>query len=49
MMNQCEGISKDAKNIFIKPALNSNELLLNMVNDILDFAEINKGELNMHF
>ncbi|EDK32072.2 two-component sensor protein histidine kinase (dhkk, dhkj) (macronuclear) [Tetrahymena thermophila SB210] len=35
--------------MLIKPALNSNYILLNIINDILDYAQINTGDFQLTF
>ncbi|KAL4502369.1 hypothetical protein ABPG72_011956 [Tetrahymena utriculariae] len=42
-------ISDELKRMFIYPALNSSYLLLSMINDIIDFAQINTGKLRLYF
>ncbi|EAR89572.2 ATPase, histidine kinase-, DNA gyrase B (macronuclear) [Tetrahymena thermophila SB210] len=42
-------ISDEVKKMFIYPALNSSYLLLSMINDIIDFAQINSGKLRLYF
>ncbi|KAL4470271.1 hypothetical protein ABPG74_011882 [Tetrahymena malaccensis] len=42
-------ISDEVKKMFIFPALNSSYLLLSMINDIIDFAQINTGKLRLYF
>ncbi|KAL4466677.1 hypothetical protein ABPG72_016794 [Tetrahymena utriculariae] len=49
MLLQNDEISDVMKQIFIIPALNSNHLLLNIINDILDLAQINYGKFTMFF
>ncbi|KAL4427061.1 hypothetical protein ABPG74_021168 [Tetrahymena malaccensis] len=49
MLLQNDDISDVMKQIFIIPALNSNHLLLNIINDILDLAQINYGKFTMFF
>ncbi|EAR83219.2 ATPase, histidine kinase-, DNA gyrase B (macronuclear) [Tetrahymena thermophila SB210] len=49
MLLQNDDISDVLKQIFIIPALNSNHLLLNIINDILDLAQINYGKFTMFF
>ncbi|KAL4512428.1 hypothetical protein ABPG72_005430 [Tetrahymena utriculariae] len=39
----------EIKEMIIKPALNSNLLLLNIINDILDYGQINQGKLELQF
>ncbi|KAL4474774.1 hypothetical protein ABPG74_001470 [Tetrahymena malaccensis] len=39
----------ETKEMIIKPALNSNLLLLNIINDILDYGQINQGKLELQF
>jgi len=34
---------------YIDPALNSNNLLLNLINDILDFVQIDSGKFKFSF
>ncbi|KAL4438314.1 hypothetical protein ABPG74_009737 [Tetrahymena malaccensis] len=49
LLYQSDAIDEIQKKMFIEPALNSNQLLLCMINDILDFALIEKGELKLTF
>jgi signal transduction histidine kinase len=34
---------------YIEPALNSGKLLLNLINDILDYVQIDSGEFIFNF
>lgn len=42
MLNFREDIPDIAKNLFVNPALFSSYILLNIINDILDMAEVNR-------
>ncbi|KAL4467562.1 hypothetical protein ABPG73_021988 [Tetrahymena malaccensis] len=46
---QSDILSQNQKKMFILPAINSNYLLLSMINDILDFAQLINGGLNLQF
>ncbi|EAR84982.2 ATPase, histidine kinase-, DNA gyrase B (macronuclear) [Tetrahymena thermophila SB210] len=46
---QSDILNQNQKKMFILPAINSNYLLLSMINDILDFAQLINGGLNLQF
>ncbi|KAL4485389.1 hypothetical protein ABPG72_008257 [Tetrahymena utriculariae] len=46
---QSDILTQNQKKMFILPAINSNYLLLSMINDILDFAQLINGGLNLQF
>ncbi|EAR83218.2 ATPase, histidine kinase-, DNA gyrase B (macronuclear) [Tetrahymena thermophila SB210] len=49
LLSQSEEISDITKNAFVNPAMYSNFLMLNIINDILDLAQINYGKFKMIF
>ncbi|KAL4427062.1 hypothetical protein ABPG74_021169 [Tetrahymena malaccensis] len=49
LLSQSEEISDITKNAFVNPAMYSNYLMLNIINDILDLAQINYGKFKMMF
>jgi hypothetical protein len=42
-------VEDSVKNELTLPALNSNKLLLNMINNILDYAKINSSSLEFNY
>ncbi|EAR84981.2 response regulator receiver domain protein (macronuclear) [Tetrahymena thermophila SB210] len=42
-------LQETQKKMFVTPTLNSNQLLMYMINDIIDFAQIADGELKLNF
>ncbi|KAL4466676.1 hypothetical protein ABPG72_016793 [Tetrahymena utriculariae] len=49
LLSQSEEITDITKNAFVNPAMYSNFLMLNIINDILDLAQINYGKFKMIF
>lgn len=49
MLAANEDVSDLIKQVFVYPALHSNTLLLSIINDILDLAQINYGEFCLTF
>ncbi|KAL4438350.1 hypothetical protein ABPG74_009773 [Tetrahymena malaccensis] len=49
MLQNSDILQETQKKMFVTPTLNSNQLLMYMINDIIDFAQIADGELNLTF
>ena len=46
-MSESDTISEELKDEYINPALNTNRVLINIVNDILDFFQFDMGRIRL--